>query len=343
MLAVNDMMNVKKTTMIGIVAVSLLAGFFLYQQSVEVTVFSLNEVPNEAVETSSKAMPKNNANADDPIAASSKIAFSTWLENPPEYLKGTDFRGALPIDGNNELILHRKIKQRFDYFFLMSGELSHDEIVSIIEGHLHSELEGAALIKAVELLHAYSQYLIEYERLTTDVRGDSVPDRSRESLQTLMADIHQLRINTLGEQVVDAFFAQEAWLQQQSLGQDNGADATRTEYQKDISERQAKTLAYENKKAFIEARVAEDSTSEALRTARLEAYGEQATKRLEALDASRTLFQNQLNQIKAIQSEQKDNGLSSDENERMLVQTLMEAGVSERRIERLLAVARNTE
>lgn len=325
-------MSVKSVLFITVLtAVGLLV---FYDSSV--TIFESNLVENTVTshsETNSEQITTKWSKSD------SKIAYEKLVQSPPEYLKGTDLRGAFPVDENNQLILHRKIKQRFDYFFLMSSDLSHEEIVAVIRGNIYLELNGDAQQQALSLLENYNQYLIQYNNLISRNGASHVSGLSQNDLQNLLDDIQSLRISLLGEQVAEVFFAQEAWLQSQSIGliQDKGESASL--YEQSIMENQAKTLIYESKKEKLKNLLGNEPSPEELKAFRVQEYGDAATARLEALDVSRKAFKDNLREVKRIHEQQKNNGLSGQENKAALIEHMSQKGLSASEVNRLLTVA----
>lgn len=325
-------MNVKSVLFITVLtAVGLLV---FYDGSV--TVFEsksvANAVPSPSDRNSEQIMTQWSEN-------DSKIAYEKLVQSPPEYLNGTDLRGAFPVDENNQLIIHRKIKQRFDYFFLMSSDLSHDEIVAIIRGNIYSELKGEAQQQALSLLENYSLYLIQYNHLISRNGASHVSGLSQNDLQHLLNDIQSLRISVLGEQVANVFFAQESWLQTQSIGLVRGESDSASPYEQSIMENQAKTLIYESKKEKLKNLLGNEPSPEELRALRVQEYGEAATVRLEALDASRKAFKDNLREVKSIHEQQQNNGLSDQENRAALIEHMGQKGLSVSEVNRLLVVA----
>lgn len=325
-------MNVKIVLFVFVLASLGLLVFF----DSSVTVLDSNVTDNTVT-------PRSESNGEQiPIewsAHDSKVAYEKLVESPPEYLKGTDLRGAFPVDGHNQLILHRKIKQRFDYFFLMSSDLSHQEIMAIIRGNIYSELNGDAQQQALSLLANYSLYLIKYNELINGDGASHVSGLSQNDLQHLLNDIQGLRISVLGEQVANAFFAQESWLQARSIGLEKPNDASASSYELSIIENQANTLIYENKKEKLKNLLGNEPSPEELRAFRVQEYGEAAATRLEALDASRKAFQGNLKELKSIHQHQQGNGLSAHENRAALIEHMRQKGLSDSEVNRLLVVA----
>lgn len=264
--------------------------------------------------------------------------YNQLMVSLPEYLNGTNLRGSFPIDENQELILHRKIKARFDYFFLMSSDLAHEEILAIIRGNIYSELSGKAQTQALEILSKYSDYLIRYNQLLTAYGRYSVDAMPKEDLQILLLDIQKLRNAVLGEELAHAFFQKEAWLQNRTINGVNTSEVPAPQYQT-LQSHQTATLSFESTKSEQHKQLGPNPTKAQLSEYRVETYGVEAAQRLEQLDNKRADFKGHLARIETIRRSQQGNGLSDADNHAQLVSALKGAGLSSLEVKRLLVVS----
>jgi len=247
-----------------------------------------------------------------------KASYENFLLSPPRYLQGTDIRGHFYINEQGELIITPSIKQRFDYFFLMTEHIPLTEIINIIHGHLVSELSGPALITAKILLEDYVNYFKQYNEL---MNNHSPKDNS--NAHELAQEIAQLRTDILGYEVSEIFFGKSQALQAQNLkrlaikNQQHQYSST-LDLPENLQKSQQATLAYVLSKQTLEKAQKSGANAQELTLLRTELYGEEAALRLQELDKQR---------------EQWNQYLS---NYQELNKLLLQTGITEQQISSLL-------
>ena len=271
----------------------LLAGLnhvtsFSFQNNNELFEFKTNNI----VAAPSQIISGNNFNKTlQPIAIleneMAKDSYENFLLSPPQYLQGTDIRGHFYIDEQGGLIITSSIKQRFDYFFLMTEHIPLTEIINIIHGHLVSELSGPALVTAKTLLEDYVNYFKQYNEL---MNNHAPKDNS--NAYELAEEIAQLRIDILGNEVSEIFFGKSQALQAHNLKRlaiknHQHQYSSPLDLPANLQKSQQATLGYVLSKQTIEKAQEAGANNQELNSLRTELYGEAAALRLQELDKQR--------------------------------------------------------
>ncbi len=216
-----------------------------------------------------------------------KASYEQFLSSPPMYLQGTDIRGHFYVDEEGELIITASIKQRFDYFFLMTEHIPLTDIINVIHGHLISELSGAALVTAKIVLEDYVNYFKQYNELM----NNHVP-KDNSNAYELAEEIAQLRIDILGYEVSEIFFKNSQALQAQNLKRlaiknQQHQYSSPLDLPANLQKSQQATLGYVLSKQTLEKAQEAGANDQELNSLRTELYGEAAALRLQELDKQR--------------------------------------------------------
>lgn len=83
-----------------------------------------------------------------PDPALTNSPFQEFNTTPPKYLTDTELRGQLTTLADGSLLITDEIRKRFDYFYMMTGDRSQQEINAIIIDHIHQTLSDPALTQA---------------------------------------------------------------------------------------------------------------------------------------------------------------------------------------------------
>lgn len=299
---------------------------------------SLNIMPSQSFnQPISKARIEQTLIESDDIAV---IAYQNFIASPPRYLQGTEIRGAFYLDSQKELIITSSIKQRFDYFFLMTEHIPLEEIINIIHGHLQSELVNPALTQSKILLEKYVSYFKHYNNL---MKNHAPKDNH--NVYDLAEKVTDLRTHILGTEVADIFFGQAQALQAQNLNrialESNDPNLISvSDLSEKLQKNQQATLSYTtSKEALITAREAGANEQE-LNTLRTQLYGEGAALRLKKLYAKRALWHKHLLNYQALNQQLKQTGLSNKQIYLQLKTTFSENhGLTDAQIKQLAAQA----
>lgn len=261
-------------------------------------------------------------------------------------LRDTEVDGAAALDAQGRPRADRELRRLFDYFLARSGERPPEAIRSALAAHLHARLAPAALATVLAWYDAY----VALER-------DSVAlAQAAGGADAAFARVRALRRERLGEELAQAFYAQEET--DYELARQRGAlrGALLADRDLDAAERARGLAELERAAAAAPAlrdsaqlhdalaqnrRFERDGTDAAARYALREAqYGAQAAQRLAELDRRRADWQLRLRSYAAQrQRVLAEGGLDEAQRRRRLDALLAGFDPNERR--RVDALARN--
>lgn len=283
---------------------------------------------DEIAASSFKSAKKNNsqATADNNNLINQDVikTYQEFLNSPPRYLQGTDIRGEFYMDNQGELIITIGIKQRFDYFFLMTEHIPLNDIINIIHGHLEVELTESAFVQAQALLADYVQYFQQYNAL---MKNHSPKDNH--NAHELAEQITNLRTDILGADVSEIFFGQSQALQMQNLNRLANKNqqiqyASSVSLPQHLKKNQQATLSFaQSKKTMIKA-LKEGASEQEINTLRIQLFGEEAAMRLKKLDEKRAQWNTHLAHYQKLNNMLMQTGLSQQEIVSQLNQTFQE-------------------
>lgn len=267
------------------------------------------------------------------------LVYEDFINNKPKYLKGTDLRGGFHFTSEGVLIITRSIRQRFDYFFLMSEDSnSQQSVFEIIYGHLVSKLQGDALQQVIVLLENYALYRQQYANL---VSSNTLPlEGDTGVLENLQQDVFNLRRNILGEEVADVFFSHEERLQNAALKRLNKDSTEDSSNNNTLTANQQKTLSYELNQVKMAERILTTTSEQDKLKIRTSIYGDEAAKRLAVLDHKRNEDKTQLEFYKNLELELTNSGLTKDDRQDYISQEMMaKYQLTELQLKRLASLA----
>ncbi|UZE95369.1 lipase secretion chaperone [Alkalimarinus alittae] len=123
-------------------------------------------------------------------------------------LKGTQIHGNLRIDDNGNLIVEKPVKQLFDYFLNVSGEVPRAELIMQIKQGIADYLTEPAQSQALKL---FDDYLVYQAALQTEINSGlyQVTPGNLDDLEASYQTRSQLRSFHLGNEAASAFFGDE--------------------------------------------------------------------------------------------------------------------------------------
>ncbi|ALN56516.1 lipase chaperone [Lysobacter enzymogenes] len=284
----------------------------------------------------------------DPRAAESRVSTPVAPDRAAaaDSLRDTAVDGAATLDALGRPRADRELRRLFDYFLARSGERSPETIRSALALHLHAQLAPPALATVLAWYDAY----VALER-------DSVAlAQAAGGAEAGFARVRALRRERLGEELAQAFYAQEeadyelarqrgaargALLAQQGLDAQARADGL-AELDRSAAAEPALQASAQLSDALAQNRRFErEGTDAATRYAQREAqYGAAAAQRLADLDQRRAQWQLRLRSYAAQrQRVLADGGLSETQRRQRLDALLADFDPNERR--RVDALARN--
>lgn len=123
-------------------------------------------------------------------------------------LKGTKIHGNLRVDKNGNLIVEKSVKQLFDYFLNVSGEIPRADLIKQITAGIADYLAEPAQSQALEL---FADYLAYQSALQAEINSGlyQVSPGNLDDLEATYQTRSQLRSFHLGNEAASAFFEEE--------------------------------------------------------------------------------------------------------------------------------------
>ena len=261
------------------------------------------------------------------------------LQALPGSLQGTEVDGTLRVDEAGNLIISEDLRRIFDYFLSTIGEETLTASVTRLRLYLDSQLNEPARGQAQQLLTQYLTYKAELVQLERDL--PQLPDLNalRQRQQAVLA----LQARLFDAPTQQAFFALEVAYNQFAL------DRLTIRHNPDLSDEE-KGLAIDRLRKALPEEVsdavvpqmqmelmqqtqqlqAQGASPEQIRQLRQQLVGNEATERLEALDAQYAQWDKRIEEyVSARDAILANQGLSPDDQ-----RAAIEALASERFDER---------
>jgi lipase chaperone LimK len=211
----------------------------------------------------------------------------------PGSLDGTQVDGELAIDAAGALVVGPGVRRFFDYFLSATGEESEASLKARVLAVLAKRLKPPALGQAEALFDRYLGYRREGDR--------RFGDQGSRDLERRYEELRGFRRTWFGAKTADALFADQdaatrAALDRRSIQADASlSDEERrrrlalvdeslpAELRRARAEAAAPLEVFERERAMRE----QGAPEQAVRQARVDAFGEDGARRLEALDQER--------------------------------------------------------
>lgn len=350
----------KKTVLAAVVGLCLTGtGYWYFQTAKPVEILP---VESATVSTSGNVAANDIRPADvlkraeRPSPEQLKANYERFMANRPPYLADVDLPAEYAVDENGNLIIDGAAKDILDYFMQGIGDIPFDQLHDLIAGNMHASLQEPALSQALELLDHYFAYIDSYDLWERNLDKETLFERNPQSMKAVLGELEALRRQHLGDDVYEAFYAEEAQtgaayaearaaLQQPGLTDQEKAD---------IAERLRQSLPESVRSAQEQAmtQVSLSEKTESLRSsgasdaqiyqARVEMVGEDAARRLQALDEEdRAWAEKRASYKKLVQGLSGTEGLSDEEKYQYVADLAQkELGLSERDLKRMQALDR---
>ncbi len=265
-----------------------------------------------------------------PGSAQPNSPFQDFNTTPPKYLGDTELRGQLTTLVDGSLLISDEIRKRFDYFYMMTGDRSQQEINAIIVDHIRQNLSDPALTQTLNLLQQYTDYLNEYNTFSQGLDIQIMQDDP----QWVASEISNMRNFHLGEETSELFFGQQEILRSNYLQQENTPLSTQ------MLANQEKTLRLTNLQQKTAVLIADNADEKMIHDMRVEQVGEEAANRLSQLDDNRQKWQEKQQAYLALKAQWSDvSGLSSvDEISAFEKQAIENLALTEGELKRLKAL-----
>lgn len=241
----------------------------------------------------------------DNAPTSADADYQAFLANKPLYLQNTDIPAEFSVDPQGNLLLNSDIRDIFDYFLLMQGDIDATRLQAIITGYIHTSLQEPARSQAQALLTRYLAYLQRYMEWQADNQASASYQQTPESMREVLTQLHDMRLEILGDAAETAFFAldeqtSQAYLEAQIAMKNAGNDPqARAEIQAELKAALPEEVRAAQEAAMTQVTLSDKlaslkaagATQTQMEQARIAMVGTAANDRLAALDAERLQWQ----------------------------------------------------
>ena len=209
------------------------------------------------------------------------------LEQRSPSLVGTDTDGELRIDSAGEFVADPSAQWLFDYFLTGEGEVGDEMLRAAVVAEATDRLDAAAARRAVELFDAY----VAFRREAAEVGRDE--DISLDEARAALRDAHARHLGAAGAfaaelERIDRGIEVARVLASDDL--DAPAKAARLEAILEPPRGDARALRPARAHREVREARARGASDEEIFAIRSELVGEEAARRLAALDAERQAF-----------------------------------------------------
>ncbi|EAQ65873.1 lipase modulator protein [Marinomonas sp. MED121] len=237
-----------------------------------------------------------------------------WLAESSS-LRGTQVGGAYPVDAEGRLVAHISIKQRFDYFMTLLGELSYGQLIDLIKEDIRQSLVDPAQSEALALLEQYQAYKYALKTLDDEFSQVHVALTDRMAIVERQISLYQaidlLRYEYFEQDYRQAFFADEIASEQALIASLQGSNT-----QTDSNDGDKLT------QVISRLELQSEENGEDLFVLQSQAFGIEAAQRLANVRGSRQVLKTKvlafMDQKKAIQSSSLSLDLQQQEIENLI-------------------------
>ncbi len=202
----------KSSTMFGLFMAVIGLGLVIKTQ---VTDSPFIQVNNQTAVNEKTTLSQSQAGAKLTLLASSEDGYQqedvvgvTPKINQVKSLAGTQVRGNLRVDAEGNLIVEKEIKELFDYFLNVSGEIPRDKLIEKIKQGIADYLADPAQSQALKIFDDYLEYQMALQQEINSGLYNITPGNLGD-LEATYRSRSQLRSFHLGNEVATAFFEEE--------------------------------------------------------------------------------------------------------------------------------------
>lgn len=240
-------------------------------------------------------------------------------------------QGTLAPDGwqqveDGQLVPTPQLRELFEYYLSALGEEPLQTIVARIRAAL-SVLPPAAQQQALDILGHYLDYRLALTRLGSGEQGSVGLSGDPDAIAAQLAKVRDLRRQTLGEDVADAFFARDEALDQYTLAKlriarDDSLSAAQKKAQlaaaaaqlpESMQASRAATEQFADYQQSLQKLRSEGASMAQIDQLRQQTFGAEAAQRLAALDQQRADWQKRWQAYRDAVAQLDASGLASDE------------------------------
>jgi lipase chaperone LimK len=208
---------------------------------------------------------------------------SNKTQNMVHSYQGTHPDGDIHVDVNGNIIVDKDLKLLFDYYLTAIGELPLDQMRKYLLQYASNQLNPDQLEQLLRYFDLYKDYLINAESFALDLDTDL-------TMLEKMNWLSEYRFKILGQEMAEAFFADEQGYIEFLLAEKDSDDWSEQQQQWIQAENQAtefQDIVIENREFAADVNL----TSDQIYQYRVDKYGHQAADRLGQLDQQRAEWQ----------------------------------------------------
>lgn len=244
----------------------------------------------------------------------------------PRSLAGTQAPGGWQRVEDGQLVPTPQLRELFEYYLSALGEEPLQTIVARIRAAL-AVLPPAARQQALEILGHYLDYRLALTQLGSGEQGSVGLSGDPDAIAAQLAKVRDLRRQTLGEDVADAFFARDEALDQYTLTRlrierDDSLSAAQkkaqlaaaaTQLPESMQASRAATERFADYQQSLQKLRSEGASAAQIDQLRQQTFGAEAAQRLAALDQQRADWQKRWQAYRNAVAQLDASGLASDE------------------------------
>jgi lipase chaperone LimK len=258
-----------------------------------------------------------NTSTSETSRASAIAIYQRFEKSKPLYLQDTEVPATFSVTASGDLIINSDVKDILDYFLLMRGDVSDQDIYTIMLGYIDKTLQDPARTQATEVLQRYTQYLDHYVQWQqASVPGD-VTQSDPAELKNRLLELHELRAHLLGDEIFAAFFAEEEQVNMAyaeakiALNDANATATTRDAIVASLNAALPDAIREANQHAMrqvaltesLQALKARGASPQEIEQKRIEWVGVEANSRLKQVDQARLAWAAKRQEYKALMAQ----------------------------------------
>ncbi|OUS27361.1 hypothetical protein A9Q99_15270 [Gammaproteobacteria bacterium 45_16_T64] len=202
-----------KKVMVGIlVALVLVVGLLGYALNTAMTALegaTNYAVPDKTGLTSSPVVANHSVGARTIAPAIYYDTYESTFGALPRSLRGTKIPVSFTLDDEGHLVITKSIKVLIEYFLSLVGEESVERITDRIREFIQQQLEEPAESEAIAVLDRYLEYKKALVEVEESLGYDIESSGNAADYATMFRLRRETRISYLGQEIYDAFFADE--------------------------------------------------------------------------------------------------------------------------------------
>ncbi len=343
-----------KFLLILIPVMALAVLYFLPSQNTLVKNNAPNNIPSIA---NAIAEPVNSQPELTALLGTAKQLTLDSIDTERLSLKGTDIDGAYPVAKNGHLLAHISIRERFEYFLSLNGELTLQDIMALIRSDIKKQLTPPAQHEALALLESYIAYKYALKDLANILGAESGISGINGKVditqyRAQLSQLREIRRDYFNGDITEAFFGfdetyDDFTLDSLTIKHDGSLTADEKSAQllsleknlpEDILQVRTETQSFIKVASVIKTMEDNGATEADLFNYNSQQFGQAAAERLQSVSRSRQGFQRRVNDFISQKSAIKTDASLSLQSQQAQIEILKQAHFSAQEQRRLPAL-----